>query len=545
MLGPLAHPCARLALISLVVALVGCGQGADAPTGAEPHTTAEDTAASAIGESGGADDVMESANADGGGSDAPPAPEPAPLACTDDADCDDGVDCTADTCDPAEGCAHAPDDSQCDDGLACTAETCDAALGCQALSDDSLCDDSVDCTTDLCEAGVGCVSTPKDSLCDDLDLCTGDVCSETGCAHTPGALSCDDGIDCTSDACDAALGCIATPQDAACDDGNACSTDSCDAALGCASVPFTGPCDDGDPCTDGDQCQANNCTGPLVEGCFYLEPPDLPSCYPGVLSPARTLQALGDLNQIRALSGLAPVTYDTAGDPLTQASSLVMVANSALSHEPPQSWACWSQEAADGAISSNLFIQWQWEPSHFIPWESMVGWLIDEWVVSLGHRRWMLDPFLSKISYGAVHGAPQTPNPDYPAAFASSLQVVHDEQANLSETDLSWVAYPVGEYPVELVETEWYLSFSWLVDPMNRYANSQIDLSEVAVTVTDPGGSPLPVLDLSADTSWMGLPNNVQWRVDGLVEGLTYTVTVSGGSYADELLETTYTFTLL
>jgi len=433
----------------------------------------------------------------------------------------------------------------CDDGLGCTQDTCDATLGCQVLPDDSLCDDTVDCTADTCELEQGCVSSFDNSSCDDNDLCTSDVCAETGCVHTPGALGCDDGVDCTTDTCDPALGCLASPDDALCDDGDPCSTDSCDAVSGCVSAPFAGPCDDGDPCTQGDACGANGCAGDLVEGCFYVDPPDLPSCYPGVLSPARTAQALGDLNQIRALSGLPPVTYDATGDPLTQASSLAMVANSALSHEPPQSWACWSQDAADGAISSNLFIQWQWEPNHFIPWVSMVGWLIDEWVVSLGHRRWMLDPFLSKISYGAVHGAPQLPNPAYPQAFASSLQVVHDDHADLSGTDLSWVAYPMGEYPAELVDTTWYLSFSWLVDPINRYANSQVDLSEVAVTVTDPGGSPLPVLDLSADTTWMGLPNNVQWRVDGLLEGVTYTVNVSGGVYADGPLETTYTFTLL
>jgi hypothetical protein len=545
MLGRLAHECAHLPLISLIIALVGCGQVAEAPPNADSSSPVNDPTTSTTGDPGRTDDGPTNPAETGDASSATGSPEVTPETCGEDIDCDDDIDCTTDTCDPDEGCAHTAEDSECDDGLACTADTCDVMLGCQTLADDSLCDDSVDCTADRCEAELGCVSTPEDSQCDDADLCTNDMCTETGCSYTPGALSCDDGIDCTSDTCDAALGCLATPQDAVCDDGNACSTDTCDATLGCASVPISGPCDDEDPCTEGDQCQGNSCTGALVEGCFYAEPPDLPSCNPGVLSPARTLQALNDLNQIRALSGLAPVTYDTAGDPLTQGAALVMVANSSLSHEPPQSWACWSQAAADGAISSNLFIQWQWEPNHFIPWESMVGWLIDDGVVSLGHRRWMLDPFLSKISYGAVHGTPQIPDPPYPAAFASSLQVVHDAQADLSDTDLSWVAYPVGEYPAELFGAEWYLSFSWLVDPMNRYANSQVDLSEVVVTVTDSGGAPLPVLDVSTDNDWMGLPNNVQWRVDDLVEGLTYTVTISGGSYGDEALETAYTLTLL
>ncbi len=56
------------------------------------------------------------------------------LDCLTDADCDDGVACTLDTCDPvATTCTQAPDDGLCDDGFGCNgAETCDAELGCRA-----------------------------------------------------------------------------------------------------------------------------------------------------------------------------------------------------------------------------------------------------------------------------------------------------------------------------------------------------------------------------------------------------------------------------
>ncbi len=157
----------------------------------------------------------------------------------------------------------------------------------------------------------------------------------------------------------------------------------------------------------------------------------------------------------------------------------------------------------------------------------------------------MLDPFLARVSYGAVHGPAQISQADYPHSFASTLQVIHEDQADLSEADLKWVAYPVGDYPSELVDTTWYHSFTWLVDPLERYSNSQVDLSNVQVSVTLPGGDPLPVLDLSTNNDWMGLPNHVQWLVDGLVEGVQYTVSVSGGLYNETPLATTYTFTLL
>ncbi len=66
-------------------------------------------------------------------------------------DCDDGVDCTVDSCDEASGtCDNVPDDGFCDDGLFCNgAETCDAVLGCQDGTPVD-CDDGVDCTIDSC-----------------------------------------------------------------------------------------------------------------------------------------------------------------------------------------------------------------------------------------------------------------------------------------------------------------------------------------------------------------------------------------------------------
>jgi len=68
--------------------------------------------------------------------------------CMSDADCDDGVACTVDTCNLDTGeCSNAPDDSACDNGLFCDGEeTCDAAQGCRA--GDPPCDEGMDCDED-------------------------------------------------------------------------------------------------------------------------------------------------------------------------------------------------------------------------------------------------------------------------------------------------------------------------------------------------------------------------------------------------------------
>ncbi len=75
-------------------------------------------------------------------------------------DCDDGLACTADACEPLSGCSHVPDDAACDDGVPCTADACDLQLGCTATPDDAACDDGTPCTADACATESGCTHAP-------------------------------------------------------------------------------------------------------------------------------------------------------------------------------------------------------------------------------------------------------------------------------------------------------------------------------------------------------------------------------------------------
>jgi parallel beta-helix repeat protein len=97
--------------------------------------------------------------------------------CDDNADCDDGVYCTIDTCDEeTHTCVYTPDDSFCDNGLYCDGiETCDPVEGCQGavdpcLSQDLLCD----------EANDRCVECLLDAHCYDGDPCSEDTCNVDG-----------------------------------------------------------------------------------------------------------------------------------------------------------------------------------------------------------------------------------------------------------------------------------------------------------------------------------------------------------------------------
>jgi hypothetical protein len=69
------------------------------------------------------------------------------------------------------------DDAQCDDGIECTFGSCDQSLGlCRFVADDARCADGVYCNgVERCDPRIGCVPGPPTS-CSDLTPCTIDRC---------------------------------------------------------------------------------------------------------------------------------------------------------------------------------------------------------------------------------------------------------------------------------------------------------------------------------------------------------------------------------
>ncbi|MEY2934601.1 MAG: hypothetical protein RL033_5350 [Pseudomonadota bacterium] len=84
--------------------------------------------------------------------------------CVDDAQCDDGIDCTLGVCDPELGvCRFSADDARCDDGVFCNgSERCELRLGCRP-GPPTTCTDATPCTIDVCdEATRSCLRRPRD-----------------------------------------------------------------------------------------------------------------------------------------------------------------------------------------------------------------------------------------------------------------------------------------------------------------------------------------------------------------------------------------------
>ena len=234
-------------------------------------------------------DYYPAVNCDGMGT----CPDPIPV------DCDDGNSCTTDSCDVATGCQHVPTnetqpclnhlgqegtcvlglcqtecatDEDCDDEIDCTADSCDTEAGkCGHTPQDAICDDGNLCTDDSCVVGVGCVYGNNSVVCAPSTCASGDFLPEVNCKDgacpNPVPEDCNDGDVCTgTETCDPLSGCVSgTPLN--CDDGEPCNgTEICNPKSGCAAGELL-VCDDGDACNGVEFCQVG-------EGCQEGTAPD-------------------------------------------------------------------------------------------------------------------------------------------------------------------------------------------------------------------------------------------------------------------------------
>jgi len=213
--------------------------------------------------------------------------------------CNDGIDCTHDSCiepdgncqfipdsnlcntteicDPNSGCIPAPQcehDEDCDNGIYCDGEEqCDPSSNLCTSGIPVNCDDGINCTEDNCdEENNRCLHTPVHSRCNDSQFCTIDRCDLiNGCQYSQ--RDCSDTFNCTIDSCNEGSDrCEHTPDDSRCDDGLNCTNERCSPVSGgdpsgCVRATIVCPTD-GLDCTD-DNCQeegSERCSYPILPG---------------------------------------------------------------------------------------------------------------------------------------------------------------------------------------------------------------------------------------------------------------------------------------
>jgi hypothetical protein len=220
----------------------------------------------------------------------------------------------------------------------------------------------------------------------------------------------------TSDAANASLAaamCLAGLLDdgqASCSDGTRNGTET-DVDCGGSTC---GACSDGGLCSGDADCSSNRCVAgrcappdanpvcsrwladrsTLTEGTWSG---NLTTCSIGDVSADGRASALRSLNLYRWLANLPAVADDPAKNQRAQACALLMHANGQLRHDPPPSWACWTQAGADGAATSNIAMArgvtavdiYMFDPGNS---------------TTIGHRRWILSNWLDTVGLGSTSG---------------------------------------------------------------------------------------------------------------------------------------------
>ncbi len=185
------------------------------------------------------------------------------------------------------------------------------------------------------------------------------------------------------------------------------------------------------------------------------------SCRAGTTAEAFKLDVLTRVNWFRAMAGVpAQVELDAESSHLAQEAALVMAAAGDLSHDPDSSWPCYSTDALIGAGHSNLFLG-------VFGVDSIDGYIEDpgEDNLPVGHRRWILDPTLTRIGTGDTRNS-------------NALFVIQDEfdvDAPTREQDGFVMWPPRGHVPRSQIYPRWSVS------------HRSADFSSATVVVTHAG----------------------------------------------------------
>jgi uncharacterized protein YkwD len=260
---------------------------------------------------------------------------------------------------------------------------------------------------------------------------------------------------------------------------------------------------------------------------LYDSLPDIKKCQAGVLKKGVKDGVLNTVNKIRALHGLASVIYDDQYDDEVMKGSLIIAASGQLTHQPQSSEKCYSPEGAKGAKTSNIYGgKISKYLKYYSPDDHVIGWMTDVRNASgknVGHRRWLLDPFLKKIAFGQVASVME----DGSSTNGAMIRVVWDDQhKNQSpRSENNFVAYPFMDYPQEYFDEKAILSFTAIENQLDKY-NNKTDYSGVELKVVNEAGEPVHVHDVNGYSNGAGIPNVLQFKIEAMQPKMKYMVNI-------------------
>lgn len=230
----------------------------------------------------------------------------------------------------------------------------------------------------------------------------------------------------------------------------------------------------------------------------------------GALSESCLNKALDVLNFIRYVAGIpSDVKLDDTYTHYAQAAAFVNHANKTLSHEPKTAGSkpagmpeqLW-EDGATGASRSN--IAWGSWNGYSLP-DQIMGYMDDgdEYNIDcVGHRRWILNPTMSRTGFGAVDGGGRG---TYGALYAFDRN---------GSSDCKGVVWPARNMPIELFDA----SHPWSIS-----MGQSLNASGISVTLTRTSdqkswsfGSSASDGDFYVNNDYFGLLGCIIFRPPGL-----------------------------
>ena len=242
------------------------------------------------------------------------------------------------------------------------------------------------------------------------------------------------------------------------------------------------------------------------------------------------------INYFRAMAGVPPViTLDPVYSSKAQKAALMMAANKALSHTPPESWLFWSKEGAEAAGSSNLCYQYGLS----LAAGCVATYMVDHGASNsaVGHRRWLLHPATQKMGTGDIALSSGYPSTNALWVFDDNLWA---PRPLTRDTFVAWP--PKGYVPHQLIYS------SILGSEVFRWSFSYPDADFATASVEVRRGT--TVLPITLEPVLNGYSDNtiVFKPVIGTAvpaSDTTYTVTVSNVLIAGAPRSFTYDVTVI
>jgi hypothetical protein len=230
------------------------------------------------------------------------------------------------------------------------------------------------------------------------------------------------------------------------------------------------------------------------------------ACDAGDISADGRANALRLYNLYRWLGNMPAVVTEASRDKMAQACALMQYANGSLSHEPPTTWKCYTEEGAKGSSSSNI--------SGGPGVSSADAYMIDNGnATTIGHRRWILSNSLGPIGLGST------------AKGSSCMQNL----TGTGKAGKAWIAWPPqGIVPIQAFGSAGGRGGGTIDSTGWTLQSDSINLAGAQVAVTANGtAAPVTVTALSGG---YGSRYAFRFNPSGWTSkaGTTYAVSVTG-----------------